>query len=129
MLLIGRDIIKVHKVRQQLNGPDDAPYGQKLDLGWVIVGNVCRESGHTPNTFYTTTSLKAPAIASQTTAKPVKRQKQLSPSSQRIRTPNASAVEGNFAHGFREGSIKSIHDFKIERHAKWSVIRTPEQKS
>ena len=56
MLLLGRDIIRVHKVRRQVNGPHNAPYAQKLDLGWVIVGNVCLGSAHKPhtvNTFYT----------------------------------------------------------------------------
>lgn len=40
MLLLSRDIIRVHKV-WKLNGPHDVPYAQKLDLGWVIVGDVC----------------------------------------------------------------------------------------
>lgn len=59
MLLLGRDIISVHKVRKQVNGPRDAPYAQKLDSGWVIVGNVCLGSVHKPptvNTFYTSTT-------------------------------------------------------------------------
>lgn len=66
MLLLGRDIISVHKVRKQVNGPRDAPYAQKLDLGWVIVGNVCSRGVHkatTVNTFYTsTTEQKRPSI-------------------------------------------------------------------
>ncbi|XP_037503363.1 uncharacterized protein LOC119378234 [Rhipicephalus sanguineus] len=41
LLLLGRDILRAHKVRRTLNGPHDAPYAQKLDLGWVIVGDVC----------------------------------------------------------------------------------------
>ncbi|XP_075534522.1 uncharacterized protein LOC142568489 [Dermacentor variabilis] len=49
LLLLGRDILRAHKVRQTINGPHDAPYAQKLDLGWVIVGDVCvgrtRETG------------------------------------------------------------------------------------
>lgn len=48
MLLLGRDIISVHKVRKQVNGPRDAPYAQKLDSGWVIVGNVCLGIHSTP---------------------------------------------------------------------------------
>lgn len=58
MLLLGRDVIRVHKVRKQLNGPHDAPYAQKLDLGWVIVGNVCLGSVHKPvsvSALYTNT--------------------------------------------------------------------------
>lgn len=34
MLLFGRDILRVH------NGPPDAPFAQKLDLGWVIVQSI-----------------------------------------------------------------------------------------
>ena len=48
MLLLGRDIIKVHKVRKLVNGSHNLPYAQKMDLGWVIVGNVCRSSIHKP---------------------------------------------------------------------------------
>lgn len=36
LLLLGRDILRVHKFREQINGPNDAPYAQRLDLGWVI---------------------------------------------------------------------------------------------
>ena len=56
LLLLGRDIIRVHKVRKQVNGPHDLPYAQKLDLGWVVIGNVCLGNVHTPLTvsaFYT----------------------------------------------------------------------------
>ncbi|CAE1279280.1 unnamed protein product [Acanthosepion pharaonis] len=56
MLLLGRDILRVHKVRQQINSPHDAPYAQKLDLGWVIVGNVYLGKFHPPtiiNTLHT----------------------------------------------------------------------------
>lgn len=58
MLLLGRDLIIVHKVRKQINGPHDSPYEQNLDLGWVIVGSVCLGKVHKPdtvNTFYTNT--------------------------------------------------------------------------
>ena len=33
LLLLGRDIIRVHKVREQVNGPHNAPFAQCLDLG------------------------------------------------------------------------------------------------
>ncbi|MEE6525740.1 hypothetical protein FKM82_025948 [Ascaphus truei] len=33
LLLLGRDIMRVHKVRKQHNGPHNAPYAQRLDLG------------------------------------------------------------------------------------------------
>lgn len=46
LLLLGRDILKVHKVREQINGPNNAPYAQRLDLGWVIVGEVCLGKTH-----------------------------------------------------------------------------------
>lgn len=56
LLLLGRDVLCVHKVREQRNGPYNAPYAQHLDFGWVIVGNVCLGSAHKPtaiNTFRT----------------------------------------------------------------------------
>lgn len=56
MLLLGRDIITVRKIRKQVNG---LPYAQKLDLGWVIVGNVCLGNIHKPLTisaFYANTT-------------------------------------------------------------------------
>lgn len=48
LLLLGRDILRLHKVREQINGPNDAPYAQRLDLGWVIVGEVCLGTAHRP---------------------------------------------------------------------------------
>ncbi len=63
MILLGRDIIRVHKVRSQVNGPHDAPYAQKLDLGWVIVGNVCLNGIHKStavSTFFTNTKEQRP---------------------------------------------------------------------
>ncbi|XP_053577874.1 uncharacterized protein LOC128667035 [Bombina bombina] len=56
LLLLGRDILKVHKVREQINGPHNSPYAQHLDLGWVIVGEVCLGGAHRPadvNSFKT----------------------------------------------------------------------------
>lgn len=41
LLLLGCDILTAHKVRKQTNGPHNTPFGQKLDLGWVLVGDVC----------------------------------------------------------------------------------------
>ncbi|XP_030582792.1 uncharacterized protein LOC115778696 [Archocentrus centrarchus] len=49
LLLLGRDIIRVHKVRSHCNGPHNAPYAQRLDLGWVIIGDVCLKGAHKPN--------------------------------------------------------------------------------
>ena len=56
LLLLGRDIIRVHKVREQVNGPHSAPFAQRLDLGWVVVGEVCLGNAHKPsiNTSRTT---------------------------------------------------------------------------
>lgn len=48
LILLGRDIIRVHKVRQQINGPNNAPFAQRLDLGWVIVGEVCIDKALIP---------------------------------------------------------------------------------
>ena len=48
ILLLGRDILSVHKVRDQFNGPHNTPYAQWLDLGWVIVGEVCLDGAHKP---------------------------------------------------------------------------------
>lgn len=41
LLLLGRDLIQVHKVLEQCNGPHNAPFAQRLNLGWVIIGDVC----------------------------------------------------------------------------------------
>ncbi len=48
LVLLGRDMIRVHKARQQINGPHNAPFAQRLDLGWVIVGDVCINRAHKP---------------------------------------------------------------------------------
>lgn len=48
LILLGRDLIRVHKVLQQVNGPPDAPFAQKLELGWVLVGEVCLGGAHRP---------------------------------------------------------------------------------
>lgn len=48
LLLLGRDILSVHKVREQYNGPHNTPYAQRLDLAWVIVGEICLDRTHQP---------------------------------------------------------------------------------
>ncbi|XP_025752713.1 uncharacterized protein LOC109204590 [Oreochromis niloticus] len=48
LILLGRDVPQAHKVRERCNGPHDAPYAQRLDLGWVIVGEVCLGRAHKP---------------------------------------------------------------------------------
>ncbi len=49
LILLGRDIPRAHKDRERCNGPHDAPYAQRLDLGWVIVGEVCLGRAHKPD--------------------------------------------------------------------------------
>lgn len=49
LLLIGRDLIEVHHVVEQVTGPKDAPFAQKLSLGWVIIGDVCLGKTHKPS--------------------------------------------------------------------------------
>lgn len=48
LVLLGRDMICVHKARQQINRPHNAPFAQRLDLGWVIVSDVCIDKAHKP---------------------------------------------------------------------------------
>ncbi len=50
LLLLRRDILQVHKVREQCNGPQNAPYAQRLDLGWVVFSEVCLGAAHKPST-------------------------------------------------------------------------------
>ena len=48
LLLIGRDVPQLLKVRESRNGPPDAPWAQHMDLGWVIIGDVCLDGVHNP---------------------------------------------------------------------------------
>ncbi|XP_073714235.1 uncharacterized protein [Misgurnus anguillicaudatus] len=57
LLLLGRDIIQVHKVRAQCNGRHNDPFAQQLDLGWVIIGNVCLNGAHIPTVSSCKTNL------------------------------------------------------------------------
>ncbi|XP_028304259.1 uncharacterized protein LOC114464360 isoform X2 [Gouania willdenowi] len=57
LLLLGRDIIQAHKVRSQVNGPNNAPYAQHLDLGWVVVGDICLSGAHRPSVNSFTTNI------------------------------------------------------------------------
>lgn len=47
LLLLGL-VLQVHKVRDQHNGRNNAPYAQKLDLSWVVVGDLCLGAAHKP---------------------------------------------------------------------------------
>lgn len=49
LLLLGRDIISVHYVHDQRIGRSNSPYGQKISLGWVIVGGTCIGRAHKSN--------------------------------------------------------------------------------
>lgn len=44
----GRDLISAHHVLDQRIGADGLPFGQRLPLGWVIIGNVCVGKAHQP---------------------------------------------------------------------------------
>ncbi len=46
LLLLGRDVLSVHKVHEQRNGPQDTPYAQRLDLVCVRLGEVCLDGIH-----------------------------------------------------------------------------------
>ena len=45
-ILIGRDVIEAHHILEQRIGPRDAPFAQKLSLGWVVIGDVCLRGIH-----------------------------------------------------------------------------------
>lgn len=46
LLLIGRDVIDAHHVIEQVTDSPGAPFAQRLDLGWVVVGKLCLDSVH-----------------------------------------------------------------------------------
>lgn len=49
LLLLDRDVLRVHKrVGEQINSPGNSPFAQKLDMGWVVVGDVCLDGLHKP---------------------------------------------------------------------------------
>lgn len=48
LLLLGRDVLQVHKVREQRKGPHSAPYAQQINFGWVVTRHVCLGSAHKP---------------------------------------------------------------------------------
>ena len=41
-LLIGRNVPQAMKTREVVNGKDNEPWAQRYDLGWTIIGNVCK---------------------------------------------------------------------------------------
>lgn len=50
LLLIGRDLIIAHHVLEQRIS-HDAPYAQKLSLGWTIIGETYLKKAHLPATI------------------------------------------------------------------------------
>lgn len=48
-MLIGRDLTEAHHVYEQCIGPRSSPFAQRLNLGWVIVGDVCLGTTHAPD--------------------------------------------------------------------------------
>ena len=48
LLLVERDAPPLHKVHESRNGPRNAPWAQRLDLGWVVLGNVCMDGAPKP---------------------------------------------------------------------------------
>ena len=53
LLLIGRDTPQLLKVRESRNGPPNAPWAQRTDLGWVIIGDICINGTHRPDSIET----------------------------------------------------------------------------
>lgn len=49
LLLLERNILRVHKVRQQINGLGNTTFAQRLDLGWVLIDDVCLGNVHKPS--------------------------------------------------------------------------------
>lgn len=46
LLLVGRDAIDAHHVLEQVLGPSNSPFAQRLTLGWVIIGDMCIGRNH-----------------------------------------------------------------------------------
>ncbi|XP_048737549.2 uncharacterized protein LOC125652183 [Ostrea edulis] len=40
-LLIGRDLIEAHHIKEQITGPRGQPFAQRTGLGWAIIGEIC----------------------------------------------------------------------------------------
>ena len=51
MLLIGRDRPSAHHVIDQSIGDENAQYAQRLNLGWVVVAEVCLGTIHDINSI------------------------------------------------------------------------------
>ena len=53
LMLLGRDIVEAHHVVDQRIGGRNQPYGQKLRLGWTIIGETCLHKTHVPTSIKT----------------------------------------------------------------------------
>jgi hypothetical protein len=53
LICIGRDTPPLHKVRESRNGRANMPWAQRLDLGWVVLGNTCLDGVHQPTELST----------------------------------------------------------------------------
>ena len=51
--MLDRDLPEVHHILDQRSGPVNSPYAQMTKLGWVIVGDVCLDKRHLPNSVNT----------------------------------------------------------------------------
>ncbi|XP_056009395.1 uncharacterized protein LOC130051467 [Ostrea edulis] len=40
-LIIGRDLIEAHHIKEQITGPRGQPFAQRTGLGWAIIGEIC----------------------------------------------------------------------------------------
>lgn len=49
LLLIDRDLPEAHLILDQRIGPKGTPYAQRLQLGWVIIGETCLGKVHRPD--------------------------------------------------------------------------------
>ena len=56
-------MLQTHHVYNQVIGPLEAPYAQRLKLGWVIVGETCLDKQNAPQDF----NVKKTFISSETT--------------------------------------------------------------
>ena len=49
LLLLGRDAPPLHKIQESWNRLKNAPWTQRLHLGWVVIGNTCLDGAHKPD--------------------------------------------------------------------------------
>lgn len=61
LLLLGRNLQRVHKACRQISGTHEAAFAQKLDLGWVIISDMCLGTTRWPSQV---TSMKAYTLES-----------------------------------------------------------------